>query len=185
MGGRGASFGSAERKIRETLKNEENRIRALPVEHASVIGGDGSVILRKTDNNAEAVTFTPKEGSMFKDNIFTHNHPNGSIFSEEDINLAVTTYVKEIRACNANGYFSLTRQFPISGSVPQKYFDFAKEYEKASSEYKTNVTDKEWASSNKTQADADRLNKKVHDFRADWLKKNAPQYGWKYSEGKK
>lgn len=185
MGGRGASFGSAERKIRETLKNEENRIRNLPVEHASVIGKDGSVIFKKTENKAGEVNFTTKEASLFKDNVFTHNHPNGSLFSGDDLNLAVVTYLKEIRACHASGYYALTRQFDLNASIPPNYFNFSKDYEQAIANYKTNVTDKEWASSKQTSADADRLNKKVHDFMADWLKKNAPSYGWKYTEGKK
>ena len=184
MGGRGASFGSAEYKIRETLKNEENKIRNLPVEHASVIGKDGTVIFTKSENKADEVNFTTKEASMFKDNVFTHNHPNGSLFSSDDINLAFVTALKEMRACHANGYYSLERQFNVGANVPQKYFNFSSDYEQAIANYKTNVTDKEWASSKQTSADADRLNKKVHDFMADWLKKNAMSYGWKFTEGK-
>lgn len=184
MGGRGASFSSTERQIRETLRKEEDGIRGLPVEHASVIGKDGSIILKKSDNNAYEVSFTMAEASMFKDAVFTHNHPNGMPFSWEDINLAVTTYLKEMRACHANGYYSLQRQYTVGANTPSTYWNFAKDYENAYNQYKTNVTDVEWANSNKTDSDADRLNKKVKDFRIDWLKKNASAYGWKFTEGK-
>lgn len=101
------------------LKMVEMGIRMNRYESAIVIDRRGNIIFEKKGGERQVI-FTRKEANEMKDNVLTHNHPSslgsmgvislGSTFSREDINLAVSSNLKEIRAVTPHGYtYSLKR----------------------------------------------------------------------------
>lgn len=176
MGGRGGSSGM---RGSANLSRIESRIRSNPVETAALIGPNGDVLLDKSDGIANAVHFTAEEASMMVDGTLTHNHPGGTTFSKEDVDLAVSRGLRSIRAVHSGGSYELRRQFNIGDAVPNKYARFSGDYESAVSKYMRNTVDKIW---NDT-GDADRCNGMVADYRRQWLRDNSASYGWKYKEG--
>lgn len=176
MGGRGNSSGM---RGASNLSRIESRIRSDPVETAALVGPDGNVLFDKSDSIANAVYFTEEETKMMVDGTLTHNHPGGTTFSEEDIDLAVSRGLRSIRAVHTNGSYELKRQYNIGDTIPEKYIEFSKDYNNAVNSYKINTVDKIW---NQT-GDADRCNGMVADYRRQWLRDNSASYGWKYKEG--
>lgn len=188
MGGRGLSSGLVLRGNRDVfvrsksltraLKLAENRIRHDPIETAIVLNSlDGTSVIDKSGSKS-SVTFIAAEAVQMMDNVVTHNHPSGSPFSWQDLELAYACGVREMRACHSNGYYSLTRQFPLNATIPAKYADFAKDYDHDVRAYVTNTVNAVYA---RTQ-DSDKCNKMVNDYRRAWLKKNAYKYGWRYRD---
>lgn len=175
MGGRGGSSGMTSRN----LLSIENRIRNNPTETAALVGPNGEVIFDKSDGLESAVYFTDEEASKMVDGTLTHNHPQGTTLSADDVDLAVSKGLKEIRAVHKDGYYSLTRQFKIGDQTPSYYAEFSDRYDNAIGKYMKLKVDPIW---NRT-GDADRCNKMVSDFRRQWLKNNASQFGWEYKEG--
>lgn len=182
MGGRGGASGFG-----GTLSNQlavcENRIRYDGVETAVVLDAKGKVLIDKSDGNTNQVTIDPADVSKLRDSVFTHNHPNGTAFSREDIETAYNCGVKIMRACHANGFYQIERQFDLGTSVPWYYRNFGYDYAQALDLYKTTTVDPIWNSSQQTYGDATRCNNMINDFRKDWLRKNAAMYGWKYTDG--
>lgn len=176
MGGRGGSSGM---RGSANLSRIESRIRSNPVETAALIGPNGDVLFDKSDGVANAVYFTAEETSMMVDGTLTHNHPRGTTFSEEDIDLAVSGGLRSIRAVHSGGSYELKRQYNIGDSIPRSYSRFAKDYDSAVNKYMKNTVDNVWEST----GDAVRCNKMVADFRRQWLKSNSGNYGWAYKEG--
>ena len=169
--------------IRQAVKSAEDRIRNYALEYAVVFDSKGNKVEERTDYQSNSVNV---QLAKMWDNIFTHNHPSGWCFSPEDIYSAVVGQVREMRACHPNGAYILTKNYKTGSSVPFHYTEFAKDYESAADNYKSTVVDPMWNSiRDKTQADADRCNKMMNDFRRDWLRNNAQHYGWTYKEGKR
>ena len=162
----------------EVIKEIEDKTRKDSTETASVIDENGSVILEKSEGLGSEVNFTYDELAKMVDKTLTHNHPKGRTFSPEDVSLAFSTCLREVRASHVNGCYSLTRTFNIGDSIPTVYTTFAIDYEKATSDYKANTVD---AIFDQTE-DADMCNKLIDDFRRKWLKDNAMKYGWVYKE---
>lgn len=176
MGGRGSKSGMGGAS---NLSRIESRIRSNPVETAALVGPDGNVLFDKSDGIADAVYFTEEETKMMVDGTLTHNHPSGTTFSKEDIDLAVSRGLRSIRAVHTNGSYELKRQYNIGDTIPKKYTRFSKDYNRAVNSYMKNTVDKIW---NQT-GDADRCNGMVADFRRQWLRDNSASYGWEYKEG--
>ena len=175
MGGRGSS--SSMRSA--NLSNIESRIRGNPTETAALIGPSGEVVFDKSDGLAGAVHFTEDECARMANATLTHNHPRGTTFSPEDIDLAVGRGLKEIRAVHSGGSYSLKRQYKIGDEVPSKYLRFSRDYDSAVGKYMKSTVDKVW----ERTGDADKCNGMVADYRRQWLSKNSASYGWAYKEG--
>lgn len=79
-----------------TVKAKESEIRRLRYEKAYVFDDDGRMILAK-DGEETHVAFTRDEVMQFTGRTLTHNHPSGGSFSLDDINLAVSHDLREIR----------------------------------------------------------------------------------------
>lgn len=107
--------------LNEKVVGIENNIRKNKrFETAVVFNDKGDIIIDKR-GKATSVGFTPKEVESMKDKIITHNHPRGwgydenswgrigNSFSREDLSLAITADVAEIRAVTPNYTFSLKR----------------------------------------------------------------------------
>ena len=186
----GSGTSAYNRKISATLKNSENGIRNNRTETLIAIDAMGNQILNLSQNKKDQVAITPADGAKMRGAIVTHNHPGGTTFSYEDIDTSFKLGVKEMRACHANGFYSLKRTFELGTSIPDHYKTFANAYRIAYRKYKrTNIDPQAIDYWNLPKADRKklkaRLDKEWSDFRRDWLKKNAEHYGWKYSEGGK
>ena len=178
--GRSGAGSAVARKIIAELKKAEDSIRNNSYETAIAIGKNGERVYDKSDGHQSQVQIEIKP--EMQDCIFTHNHPRGTTFSEEDINAAFTVGMREIRACHETGYYSLRRLFNLGDSIPAMYQDFATDYAEAVRRVK-NVTDRKWAAGPQTYELAERLNREIADYRREWLSKHAKAYGWEYSEG--
>lgn len=95
---------SAKRKLYEN----ERILSSNNFETAILYDEDGNVIFKKK-GNADSVSFSEKEKKQMKGCVLTHNHPNGSVFSSNDINMLRTGILSEIRACNSKGTYVLRR----------------------------------------------------------------------------
>ena len=177
MGGRGAS-GGIDNKVQKTVKNAEDEIRKSKTEFATLVGGDGSILFTKTSGLVDAVSFDAGEVGMMRNGILTHNHPSGSTFSDDDINIALNAGLREIRACHKNGVYVLTRQYNIGDVIPSDYPEFASRYELAVNSYMRRTLNQIYTQT----GDADRCNKMLDEFRRDWLKRLSGSYGWEYRE---
>ena len=175
---------TASTAFKQAMSNAENSIRSNAVESAILLDSDGTVLFDKSENNVSAVHFTNEETARMADKSLTHNHPSGTTFSVDDINLLFKTGLKEIRACHTNGYYSLVRDFEIGGAMPLNAPYFAIDYYTAKEQYAKRVVDPIFYSGARTKENIDKCNKMIDDFRSDWLKKHASEYGYTYKEGK-
>lgn len=111
--------------IYKSIRAVENDIRKNKTFETAVVFDDyGNEIFRKKGKRY-SVSFSEYETRIFKDKIFTHNHPRGYEFPENsikrignsfsfpDINTAISSDVKEIRAVTPLYTFIMKR--PASG----------------------------------------------------------------------
>ena len=164
---------------KDDLKVIEASIANNSIESAVCIDRvTGSVLFTTTSNLEGEVFFTPQQQRLMNNQTVTHNHPNGSTFSAKDIQTSFDLNVRETRARVGMQFYSLLRMFEPD-DIPEKYFHFAADYNTATNNYRTNVTDKLF----ERTKDADRCNRKLNAFARRWLRRNARKYGWKYTEG--
>jgi GGDEF domain-containing protein/GNAT superfamily N-acetyltransferase len=94
------------------LEQAEAAIRLQPIEHCAVFGDDG-VLLSRIEGVAGSAKISASVARQIRENgnvTLTHNHPNGSCFSIEDILVTVGLDLKEMRAVTASGRtYILTR----------------------------------------------------------------------------
>ena len=90
------------------LYQHERIISGNKYKTATIYDKNGNIVFKKK-GNADSVSFTVQERKKMKGCVLTHNHPDGSIFSPEDINMLRVGDLDEIRACNNNGAFVLRR----------------------------------------------------------------------------
>ena len=84
-----------------TLREEEGRISGNDFETAVVVDHDGNVVFSKR-GKGNYVSFNKAELDQMYGRSVTHNHPQGSSFSRDDINLCGNYGLKEIRAVGKN-----------------------------------------------------------------------------------
>ena len=76
-------------------------------EMAIVLDPNGNVVFKKTSNTPNYVRFTRYEVSRMKGNIVTHNHPRGTSLSTDDVRLAMTGELAEMRAAGKRYRYSI------------------------------------------------------------------------------
>ena len=92
--------------LARNLSNREKEIKDSLNERMSIFDEKGKELYRNENGDATSVSFS--EGKQFmKGNIYTHNHPSGSSFSERDLVVAATYDVKEMRAVSKGVTYSL------------------------------------------------------------------------------
>ncbi len=132
----GSDLFSAEAK--QNLLNREKEISNNRFETAFVFSSDGTEHLRKI-GDISSVTFTLDELAIVKNGILTHNHPDKSSFSPQDIAFLLHNDVTELRACISDGTYILQQtkktinRKPSSDAVEKEFFDtfndFGKKYQ--------------------------------------------------------
>jgi hypothetical protein len=119
-------------KIENTIRNEnpvfqsmirqkEDEIRSRETEKAYIFKDDGSIILEKTSNSVDSVSFNRFELSLMNNNTLLHNHPLhpgtektfigriGVSFSRQDIKVAINNNLKEMRVVTPTYQFIMKR----------------------------------------------------------------------------
>jgi NAD+--asparagine ADP-ribosyltransferase len=94
----------APKEVENLVRNKEVGIKDRKTEKAYIFDKDGKVVFEKSGNK-NGVKFTTDELSKMKGNVLTHNHPNGTSFSSEDIKLACDWNLKEVRAIGNNNVY--------------------------------------------------------------------------------
>ena len=101
-----------------TIREREDQIRHLLIETAAAWNAEGEEVLTKSGDKRRII-FTDEEIVLLRGTIFTHNHPGGLAFSDDDprsfgnsfsladIRLACDTALTEIRAVTPKLRFSL------------------------------------------------------------------------------
>ncbi len=105
-------LGDSQKHLAETIKETEAKLITRKTEKAVVFADDGTIVFEKAGGES-SVSFTPDELRLFENNILTHNHPSGSSFSMDDVELATFWNLKGIRACGSQHRYYLNR--PASG----------------------------------------------------------------------
>lgn len=102
----GSKSWTAER--RRSMYNAERDTVNKKYEIARLFNSDGKELFKK-DGGSGAVRFTSTEIKQMRDGVLTHNHPNGSCFSPEDINMLRRGKLSEIRAVTSQGIYRLQK----------------------------------------------------------------------------
>ncbi|MGN1195115.1 MAG: phage minor capsid protein [Acutalibacteraceae bacterium] len=106
------SFRDGSRFFSDETKNKiyqhERIISGNNYEKAILYDKDGNNILEKK-GDASHVSFTKQDIKKMRGGILTHNHPNDSTFSPNDINMLKYGDLSEIRACTSRGTYILRR----------------------------------------------------------------------------
>lgn len=109
-------------------RNSTNR----KTEQATLFGANGEVIFQKTGDRG-SVRFTYEEMLKMRGGVLTHNHPNDSCFSPEDIHTLFDKKLSELRAATNDGVYRLQRpsswpkeKYSLE-NIEQIYYDIDKE----------------------------------------------------------
>ena len=92
------------------ISSFESGIAGNSYESAAAYSKDGKLLFTK-DGTAHGVNFTEAEFKQMNDATLIHNHPDwaSNDFSPDDIVMAVTGNLREIRAVHTNGTYVFTR----------------------------------------------------------------------------
>jgi len=82
------------------ISNIENEIRNQKYETGIVYDKNGNLLLRK-DGSETQVGFSPDEIKQMNGGVLTHNHPGGSSFSFDDVNVLRYANLEEVRAVDS------------------------------------------------------------------------------------
>jgi hypothetical protein len=93
---------------RKAMYSAEYSTVGKKYETARLYDGDGKRIFQKNGDSG-SVSFTAAEVKQMHGGILTHNHPNGSCFSPEDINMLRLGKLTEVRAVTARGVYRLQK----------------------------------------------------------------------------
>jgi len=164
-------------RVAETLRKYETEIKDLSdYEEGVIVSRDGDLIYRLA-GTANSVNPPP---DLVKNNIFTHNHPSGSfVLSIADVRTIVRLDGYEVRAVTRNGRFSsLKKRDESEGAALVAEMDarfgggklFFEANERALKAYGAERT-------------AEQIKLEAEKAFTEWLKVNAPQYGYIFTEG--
>lgn len=98
--------------LNKAIDAKEREIAGRTTEKGYLFDPEGNVILSKVGGES-SISFTRDELTEFANNILTHNHPRDSSLSPDDVALAATWNLREIRAVGAENRHSMRR--PESG----------------------------------------------------------------------
>lgn len=82
--------------LRAAVIQLEDEIRLDNMENGIIFDENGKVLLSKR-GKPDHLTLTEKELLLLKGCVFTHNHPNGTPFSERDVLMAIDYGISELR----------------------------------------------------------------------------------------
>ena len=164
------------RIINKTLESVESEKTGLDYEVGTVVDLEGNVI--KSFDGKENSVEVPTE--LLKGNIFTHNHPNGSCFSVEDLKSFASSGLFELRASVGSGKFYSLRLTETKADL-----------EKLTSDYRVSASIRKATEEIKADFKSGKITKeKAQDFNTileyqsnlgdKFLQENAKDYGCIY-----
>jgi hypothetical protein len=113
----------------KTIQNIERQDRSLNYEKGAVISNSGELLARY-DGTAHAVEVTDNDLKLMEGATFTHNHPNGDFFSNNDIITGFTkTNLQELRASTPQG---ITYSLVNNGATKESARKYLAEYQQTS-----------------------------------------------------
>lgn len=162
--------------INKTLESVESEKTGLDYEVGTIVDLEGNVI--KSFDGKENSVEVPTE--LLKGNIFTHNHPNGSCFSVEDLKSFTSSGLFELRASVGSGKFYSLR-----------LTDTKADLEKLTSDYRASASIRKATEKIKADFKSGKITKeKAQDFNTileyqsnlgdEFLQENAKDYGCIY-----
>lgn len=86
-----------DKNLEKNLLAAESAIYLRKTEKAFVFAPDGTEVFSKSGGK-KSVSFSIAQAESMNGNILTHNHPTGSSFSKQDINLLIARDIQQIRA---------------------------------------------------------------------------------------
>jgi len=169
--------------FQKTLHDIEEKKRVLNYEVGTLISPDGKVI-KEYGGEAHSIHIPETDKPIFEGNIFTHNHPGGRTFTQEDILEFADSGAIEIRVSTPQGtYFSLKeRSEDVNRSIgrvmqEEKIGDYAKS---------TNMILQQMEDNNINMSIIEQKSK-IYDIMGDdihkWLMENATEFGYIYKKG--
>lgn len=167
------------RKINKTLESVESEKKGLDYEVGTIVDLEGNVI--KSFDGKENSVEVPTE--LLKGNIFTHNHPNGSCFSAEDLKSFASSGLFEMRASVGNGKFYSLRLTETKADLEKLTSDYRasasirKATEKIKEDFKSGKITKEKAQ------DFNTILEYQSNLGDKFLQENAKEYGCIYVRG--
>ncbi len=161
-------------KTKETIKNVENTSKGLSYEVGTIIGKDGN-ILQSVDGGSNEVIV---DHSLLKNAIFTHNHPSGSCFSNNDIQGFLDGEVYQLRATTDKG-----KTYVLTRTKDYVVPSLAYNYRKAAS-FGGEGQDRIQELTDEYLKSGYDLNEAVYyaksDYREEWLTKEGSNYNVKF-----
>lgn len=114
--------------VKSAIKGIEDEDRGLEYECGAVVGKDGTV-LKRFKGTEHAVEVSDDDLKMMEGAIFTHNHPLGVFFSDNDIETGfVKTKLGELRASTPQG---ITYVLKSNGNTTESAYEFIRGYRQA------------------------------------------------------
>ncbi|MDR1064749.1 MAG: hypothetical protein LBL25_00065 [Oscillospiraceae bacterium] len=95
--------------LNESLQAIEKAKQGLDYEVGTLLTSGGTV-LREYGGTDHQVDTPVADLALFKDNVFTHNHPGGRTFTLEDIHSFIGSEAKEVRVSTPQGTFFSLRE---------------------------------------------------------------------------
>jgi hypothetical protein len=168
------------------LEIEKNKIGSKK-EIGTIISHEGTV-LKEINGESHSVDVQNEDKNLFKNNIFTHNHPMGGNFSTEDINSFLEYDLYELRASTDSGVVYSIRK----GNDKVDSIGFAKAFTQANPKGYTNCSQRLQNDIKSGKIDINSLPYNERGMYAtlkagdrnmdDWLKENAKKYGFVYKK---
>nr|WP_316613925.1 phage minor capsid protein [uncultured Ruminococcus sp.] len=124
---------------RQKMLEAERIISGNSYETAIVYDSKGNVVFSQKGKSNE-VEFTAKQLKQMEGCVVTHNHPLGTVFSAEDIEIMRKTHLSEIRACNHYGSYVLRRNGNWNSGI-RNYKAIREEYDKCMRQAENKVLD--------------------------------------------
>ena len=171
--------------LRNALKPAEDEIRVRKTEKGYVFSASGQQLFSRCGTKDE-VKWPPDKLPLMRDCTLTHNHPNSSTFSVNDVKFAVGNGLRRIRAvCPDGKAFELERTYNIWDKVPSHFKLFGVVYEAQDMAIQMYLKNKAaqnlekgmpWKQIQKEYA------RDYNDYARHWLEETARDFGWRYTE---
>ena len=117
------------------------------------------------------------EKSLLKNNILTHNHPRGSMFSTDDIKGFIDGELLQLRASTPSG-----NVFVITRTKDWVKPNLLTDYKKAGTRGSVGEREvqRKFEEYSEFLSDYDALNKAFNEYKEEWLYENAHKYNAKF-----
>ena len=160
------------------VKDVEKDIQGLDYEVGGIISKDGKVLKQIDGSSNEVLIEDDADIKLLKDAVFTHNHPNGTCFSNNDIKSFLECDLYQLRATTSKGKtYVLTK---IKDFVlPSLAYNYKKSVG-LGSEGAQKVQELYSQYVNSGYSGYDALLQAESDYREEWLTKHAKDYNVKF-----